>query len=107
MRIVVGVFFGAALVVLATVAVADDSEVEFFEKKIRPALVTYCYECHSADSKKLGGELLLDSRDGVRKGGETGPAIRTGQPDESLRSKPCVTRMTTSRCRQKAGYPIL
>ena len=84
MRIVVGVFFGAALVVLATVAVADDSEVEFFEKKIRPALVTYCYECHSADSKKLGGELLLDSRDGVRKGGETGPAIRTGQPDESL-----------------------
>ena len=51
---------------------ADTMDLEFFEKKIRPVLVTHCYECHSADSKKLGGELLLDSREGLRKGGETG-----------------------------------
>src|SRR5438045_2391676 len=62
---------------------ADDAGLEFFEKKIRPVLVQYCYECHSADAKKLGGGLLLDSRDGVRKGGDTGLVIESGKPEES------------------------
>lgn len=62
---------------------ADDIGVEFFEKKIRPVLVTHCSECHAADAKKLGGGLLLDSRDGVRKGGDSGVAIVPGKPDES------------------------
>ena len=65
-------------------APAADSDSEFFEKKIRPLLVTHCSECHSADAKKLGGGLLLDSRDGVRKGGDSGAAIVLGKPDESL-----------------------
>jgi mono/diheme cytochrome c family protein len=58
--------------------------VEFFEKKIRPLLVEHCYQCHSRDSEKLKGGLLLDSRDGVLKGGETGPAIVPGDPEKSL-----------------------
>lgn len=75
----------AVVVQMASSAVrADDADTDFFEKKIRPALVTYCYECHSADSKKLGGELLLDSRDSVRKGGDSGPAIQVGDPEDSL-----------------------
>ena len=65
-------------------ASADDPDNEFFEKKIRPLLMTHCLECHATDAKKLGGELLLDSRDGVRKGGESGAAFVTGKPDESL-----------------------
>ncbi len=65
-------------------AIAEDADLEFFEKKIRPVLVTHCYECHSADAKKLGGELLLDSRDGVKKGGETGSALDGSNPDKSL-----------------------
>ena len=65
-------------------ALADDASIEFFEKKIRPVLVKQCYECHSADAKKLGGGLLLDHREGLRKGGETGPAIVVGKPGESL-----------------------
>ena len=65
-------------------AIAEDADLEFFEKKIRPVLVTHCYECHSADAKKLGGELLLDSSDGVKKGGETGPALDGSNPDTSL-----------------------
>ncbi|GDY06897.1 hypothetical protein LBMAG52_03830 [Planctomycetia bacterium] len=63
---------------------ADDAGIEFFEKKIRPLLVAHCSECHAADAKKLGGGLLLDSRDGVRKGGDTGAAVVPGKPDESL-----------------------
>src|SRR5439155_21924688 len=65
-------------------AVPDDAGVEFFERKIRPALVKHCYECHSAQSKKLRGELLLDSREGIRKSGESGAAVVPGKPDESL-----------------------
>ena len=55
----------------------------FFEKKIRPVLVEHCYECHSADSEEVGGKLLLDTRDGVISGGESGPAIVAGKPDSS------------------------
>jgi cytochrome c553 len=59
------------------------SDRAFFESKIRPVLVKHCYECHSANSKELGGKLLLDSRDGLRRGGESGPAVVAGKPDES------------------------
>ena len=77
-----------ALAVLAAThgqsARADDAGLDFFEKKIRPVLVKHCYECHSADAKKLGGGLLLDHREGLRKGGETGAALVVGKPSESL-----------------------
>ncbi len=58
--------------------------LELFEKKIRPALIQYCYECHAADSEDVGGELLLDSRSGLLRGGETGPSIVAGKPRDSL-----------------------
>ena len=35
-------------------------------------------------SSDLKGELKLDSRDAALKGGESGPSIVTGKPDESL-----------------------
>ncbi len=57
--------------------------VKLFESKIRPALVEYCYKCHSADEKIKGG-LRLDSREGTRHGGDTGPAVVPGNLGESL-----------------------
>ena len=57
---------------------------EFFERRIRPLLAENCYECHSAGAKKIGGNLLLDSRAGVVKGGDTGPVIYPGLPESSL-----------------------
>lgn len=65
----------------------ETASVEFFEKKIRPVLVEHCYECHSAAAaakNKLQGGLLLDSRDVMRKGGDTGEAIVPGKPEEGL-----------------------
>ena len=59
-------------------------ETEFFENKIRPLLSENCYKCHSKDSEKIKGGLLLDSRDGVLKGGNTGPALVPGRPEKSL-----------------------
>ena len=57
---------------------------EFFEKRIRPVLVEHCYECHSSGAKKIKGGLVLDSRAGVIKGGDTGAAITPGDPEASL-----------------------
>ncbi|MBL8851165.1 MAG: PSD1 domain-containing protein [Planctomycetaceae bacterium] len=68
--------------VLRSVAVADDAE--FFETRIRPVLVTQCYECHSAASAEVKGGLLVDFRDGLLQGGESGPAVVPGQPADSL-----------------------
>lgn len=65
-------------------ALADDGGLQFFERKIRPVLVEHCYECHAAGAKELGGKLLLDSREGILLGGESGPALVAGSLDESL-----------------------
>jgi mono/diheme cytochrome c family protein len=60
------------------------AQTAFFENKIRPLLTKNCYKCHSTESLKLKGELLLDTREGVLKGGATGPAIVPGDPEKSL-----------------------
>ncbi len=65
-------------------AVDDKAGIAFFESKIRPALVKHCYECHAKDAKKIGGKLRLDTREDLRKGGESGSSIMAGKPDESL-----------------------
>lgn len=62
----------------------DARGLEFFEKKIRPVLVEHCYSCHSQESKKVRGGLLVDTRDGLLKGGDTGPAIVPGAAAKSL-----------------------
>ncbi|MEM7146729.1 MAG: DUF1553 domain-containing protein [Verrucomicrobiota bacterium] len=64
-------------------AVPAAEDLEFFEARIRPVLAQDCYECHSTAEKAKGG-LLLDSREGLLKGGDTGPAIVPGRPEESL-----------------------
>ena len=66
-------------------AVAFTSEqLEFFENKVRPLLIDKCYSCHGPESKPLEGGLNLSSRKGLLSGGDTGPAIVVGAPDESL-----------------------
>jgi hypothetical protein len=59
-------------------------EAKFFESKIRPVLMTKCASCHSSKAEKLKGGLFVDTREGLRKGGDTGPAIVPGKLDESL-----------------------
>ena len=68
-------------------AEADTRDLEFFERKIRPVLIEHCYRCHSAEAEasgKLRGGLLLDSREGLRQGGDSGPSIVPGAIDESI-----------------------
>ncbi len=75
----------AWLVLVAPLAArAADPGLQHFEQKIRPVLVKYCYECHSAQAKKVRGGLLLDTKADTLKGGDTGPAVVPGKPVESL-----------------------
>ena len=63
------------------------AEIEFFESRIRPVLVEKCYRCHSqqaVEMNQLKGSLLVDSRDGLLKGGDSGPAIDSDDPGGSL-----------------------
>ena len=80
------------LIVLCSGATAADDRdaavgIRFFEQKIRPVLVSKCYRCHSAraaTAKRLKGKLRLDTRSGMRVGGESGPSLVPGKPESSL-----------------------
>jgi mono/diheme cytochrome c family protein len=85
-----GLALGAAVSVVAgsplfaASPAPDVAGADYFEKHIRPVLVEHCYECHSAQAEKLKGGLRLDTRAGLLKGGDSGPAILPGDPDKSL-----------------------
>jgi mono/diheme cytochrome c family protein len=63
------------------IAGAQPDNLEFFEKRVRPVLVERCLSCHGPDKAK--GDLRLDTRDAMLKGGASGPAIVPGQPKDS------------------------
>jgi mono/diheme cytochrome c family protein len=90
---VVGILLAGAL---ATAAQTDPTE--FFETRIRPVLANNCYACHT--NSKLGG-LELDSREGLLKGGKSGPAIVPGRPNDSLFMK--AVNRTDSRLQMPLG----
>lgn len=70
--------------VLLLAVPAHGDGVTFFESKIRPVLVKQCYECHSVESGKSKGGLTLDTKQGIRTGGDTGPAVVPGEEAKSL-----------------------
>jgi hypothetical protein len=61
----------------------DAESVEYFEKKVRPLLVNNCNICHSADTNSKGG-LRVDDRNGLIQGGNRGPAVVPGDPENSI-----------------------
>jgi hypothetical protein len=71
----------------SALAQSDPRALELYEKKIRPVLAEHCSRCHSAEAAKnhkLKGGLLVDDRDGLLKGGDTGPAVVPGKAADSL-----------------------
>ena len=69
--------------VMSSAVLAEGGDLNHFENKIRPVLAERCYECHSSSQKVKGG-LVLDTKEGLLKGGDTGPAIDLVAPDKSL-----------------------
>ncbi|QDU25976.1 Planctomycete cytochrome C [Anatilimnocola aggregata] len=68
---------------IARAAAENPAKVEFFEKKIRPILVSNCNSCHSAETNSRGG-LRVDDLGGLLMGGASGAAIVPGNPGDSL-----------------------
>ncbi len=82
----------------------DAAQLAFFEKNIRPVLAEKCYKCHSADAEKVKGGLLLDTREGIREGGDSGHAVVPGNVAESLLIKALrYTDKDTAMPPQKSG----
>lgn len=74
-----------ALLLAAVPAIAAEPTAEqlrFFETRIRPVLVDRCQKCHGPE--KEWGNLRVDSREALLSGGDRGPSIVPGSPDESL-----------------------
>jgi hypothetical protein len=62
----------AMVMAMATQVSLSVDQTKYFETHIRPALVQYCYDCHSEETGKTRGGLLLDTRDGMLRGGDSG-----------------------------------
>jgi len=71
------------LLPFAACAAGNDGDA-FFREKVRPILSEQCFKCHSHEANKVKGGLVLDSRQGILTGGDTGPAAVPGDPEKSL-----------------------
>ena len=78
----ISVAAGWLLAVAVQGADPTPEQAKFFEEKVRPVLVANCYKCHSDKAQK--GDLRLDSAEAAMAGGESGPVIVPGKPQESL-----------------------
>jgi hypothetical protein len=61
---------------------ATASQIEFFEKQVRPILESRCLKCHGAEAEVEGALRLID-RASVLKGGELGPAVSLEEAGDS------------------------
>ena len=75
----------------SSIAIADepvgnltDLQIAAFEKKIRPLLHKHCFNCHATDAKTIQAGLILNSRQGLHRGGDSGPVVVPGEPKASL-----------------------
>ncbi|MFK5971647.1 MAG: DUF1553 domain-containing protein [Flavobacteriaceae bacterium] len=76
--------FGKTTALLAELNQLDslsESRKDELNMGVRAIFAHNCHQCHSENKQK--GELVLENKDGVFKGGESGPVIRIGKPEES------------------------
>ncbi len=77
-------FLPLAILPLTAALCAAESEGDiFFRQKVQPILTQHCFKCHS-HGEKMKGNLLVDSREALLTGGDTGPAVVPGNPAKSL-----------------------
>ena len=87
MAILIGRLLVGLLAVTATVSAEQQpitaEQQAFVQNKVIPLLQARCFECHAGTAKPKGG-LVLVNRELLLKGGDSGPSIVPGKPDESL-----------------------
>jgi hypothetical protein len=70
------------LPLIGTPGEADQDRIGFFERRIRPLLVENCQRCHGSERQRAG--LRLDGLRAILAGGDSGPAVVPGRPEDSL-----------------------
>jgi len=95
---------GTLLAALVIAAGPQNAAIDHFENKIRPVLVSHCYACHSKSAAATQGGLLLDSAQGIRRGGNSGSAIQPGDPEKSLLIR--AIRQTDKKLKMPPGDPL-
>ena len=78
--VLIGAVLGARQAPLPATGPPAAQDTTLFETRIRPLLAANCFACHG--EKALAG-LRVDSREGLLRGGETGPAVVPGDPEKS------------------------
>jgi len=76
-----------------------------FKERVLPLLTRHCHECHSHAAKKSRGDLVLDSLNAILTGGQSGPAILPGEPEQSLLLK--AVRHESAELKMPSGKPKL
>lgn len=71
----------ALLAELKTVDTLSELQKDKLNLEVRGLFAHRCYQCHSENKQK--GELILETKAGVFKGGETGLAVVPRKPEES------------------------
>lgn len=69
---------------ISSLRAQEGSDAEYFRSKVEPLLQKRCLTCHSHSARTMEGGLTLDSKSGWATGGDRGPAIVPGDPDQSL-----------------------
>jgi cytochrome c553 len=79
----IGLLIGSVLAAGEPASGAEPTaeQLRFFEAQVRPVLVEHCQKCHGAE--KQWSNFRLDSREAILRGGDFGPVIVPGKPDES------------------------
>ena len=82
----------------------SEDQVQGLNLRVRSILAHSCYSCHGAG--KVKGMLRLDSKDAIFEGGEHGPVLVAGKPEESE----MIRRVTLPRGHKEAmpvkGKPL-
>lgn len=65
-------------------SMTEDDSIKFYRDKVKPILKESCFECHANDPEQLEGSLALTSRASILRGGDSGPAVDSNSPTESL-----------------------
>ena len=72
-----------AVALVAKLAVAAESPAEVdFVRDVKPLLAARCTKCHGPEKQENG--LRRDAGAAVLRGGDSGPSVAAGKPDESL-----------------------
>lgn len=92
----------AALQAFQAFAESDSFPSDQLDKlnlEVRAIFAHNCYQCHSTEKQK--GDLVLDEKEGVFAGGESGPVIVNGKADESE----LIRRLELPRAHDEAMPP--